>query len=72
MKIVQKGNKQLRVADDQLDNYLAKGYCEVDKKTGKLIKKEPADETKALKKKVAALEKENTELKEQLAKLSQE
>lgn len=72
MKIVQKGNKQLRIADDQLENYLAKDFCEVDQKTGKLIRKEPADETKALKKENAALKKENKELTEQLAKLSQQ
>lgn len=72
MKIVQKGNKQLRIADEQLENYLTKGYCEVDQKTGKVIKKEPADETKALKKEIAALKKENATLKEQLAKLPEE
>ena len=72
MKIVQKGNKQLRIADDQLENYQAKGFCEVDQKTGKLIQKEPADETKALRKENAVLRKENKELKEQLAKLSQQ
>ena len=52
MKIVQKGNKQLRIADDQLTNYEAKGYAEIDEKTGKPIAKEPVDEVKALKKEI--------------------
>lgn len=71
MKKVMKGNKQLRIEDTQLPGYLAKGYVELDAK-GKPIVKEPADETKALKRKVAALEKENAALKEQLEKLSQQ
>lgn len=69
MKIVQKGNKQLRIADDQLLNYLARGYDELDQKTGKLIKKEPADELKTLRKENAALKKANKELTEQLEQL---
>ena len=72
MKIVQKGNKQLRIPDDRLAEFQSRGYAEVDQKTGKLIQKEPTDETKALKKENAALKKENKELKEQLAKLSQQ
>ncbi len=72
MKLVQKGNKQLRIPDDRLDEFLTRGYCEVDEKTGKLIRKEPADDVKALKKENAALKKENKELKEQLAKLTQQ
>lgn len=69
MKIVQKGNKQLRIADDLLADFLAKGYSEVDQKTGKLIQKEPVDEVKALKKENATLKKANKELAEQLEKL---
>ncbi len=69
MKIVQKGNKQLRVDDTQLANYLAKGYTELDAKTGKPIVKEPVDEIKALKKENASLKKENKELAEKLAAL---
>lgn len=70
MKIVQKGNKQLRVADDQLSNYEAKGYEEIDQKTGKPLVKEPVDEVKALKKENTALKKANKELTEQLAALT--
>ena len=70
MKIVQKGNKQLRIADDQLTNYEAKGYAEIDQRTGKPVAKEPVDEVKALKKENAALKKANKELAEQLGALT--
>ena len=65
--IVQKGNKQIRVADDRLADMQARGFVQVDEKTGKLMKKEPADEIKSLKKENAALKKENKELAEKLA-----
>lgn len=70
MKLVQKGNKQLRVADDQLVTYLAKGYDEIDQKTGKPIQKEPVDDVKALKKENTALKKVNKELTEKIAALT--
>lgn len=70
MKLVQKGNKQLRIADDQLANYLAKGYDEIDQKTGKPIQKEPVDDVKALKKENTALKKVNKELTEKIAALT--
>ena len=66
MKIVQKGNKQLRVADERLDEMLRRGFAEVDQKTGKPIKKEPKDELAALKKENANLKKEVQKLTEQL------
>ena len=73
MKLVQKGNRQLRVQDDQLENMLAAGYTEVDEKTGKLLNKEPKDamgalkkENDALKKDIETLKKENDALTEQL------
>ena len=66
MKIVQKGNKQLRVADERLDEMLNRGFVEVDQKTGKLLKKDSKDELTALKKENAALKKEIQTLKEQL------
>lgn len=72
MKIVQKHNKQLRIEDAQLDDFLAKGYVEVDKKTGKPIVKESVDEAKALKKEISALKKANKELTEQVEKLEAE
>lgn len=74
MKLVQKGNRQLRIQDDQLENMLAAGYTEVDEKTGKLLKKEPKDalsalkkENDALKKDIEILKKANQDLTEQLA-----
>lgn len=66
MKIVQKGNKQLRIADERLNEMLLRGFEEIDAKTGKPVKKAPKDEVSALKKEVAALKKENEELKKQL------
>lgn len=77
MKLIQKGNRQLRVDDVRAEQLLAAGYVEIDQKTGKPIiveteaekaekaaKKELAD----LKKENAELQKENAELKEKLAK----
>lgn len=71
MKLVQKGNRQLRIQDDRLDAMLAAGFVEVDQKTGKLLKKEPVDETKKLKKEVEELKKENTELKKEISQLKE-
>lgn len=70
MKIVQRGNKQARIPDDRLEDFLARGYSEVDEKTGKLILKEGTDKEVALKKENAELKKENKELRDQLAKLN--
>lgn len=66
MKLVQKGNKQLRVADERLEEMLNRGFAEIDPKTGKPTKKAPKDELAALKKENATLKKENEELKKQL------
>ncbi|MDE6589969.1 MAG: hypothetical protein K2K53_06435, partial [Oscillospiraceae bacterium] len=67
MKTVQKGNKQLRVTDDRLEDMLKSGYVEVDGKTGKPVNA-PAKESDAaaLRKENAALKKENKELKAQV------
>ena len=69
MKLVQKGNRQLRIQDDQLENMLAAGYTEVDEKTGKLLKKESKDALSALKKENEALKKENEALKKDIETL---
>lgn len=71
MKIVQRGNKQLRVADDRLEDMLKDGYTEIDQKTGKpIIADAPeAKAEKALKKENAALKKENESLKAQVGDL---
>lgn len=70
MKLVQKGNRQLRIQDDRLEAMLAAGYTEVDQKTGKLLKKEPVDELKKLKKENAELKKVIEELTAQIAELT--
>lgn len=70
MKIVQKGNRQLRIPDDRLDAMLAAGYAEVDEKTGKLKIKKPVDEVAELKKENVALKKANKELTEKLEALT--
>ena len=72
MKLVQKSNRQLRVQDDRLEAMLAAGYTEVDQKTGKLLKKEPVDEAKLLKKEITELKKENSELKKENAQLKEQ
>lgn len=65
MKIVQRGNKQLRVADDRLEDMLKAGYTEIDQKTGKPIVVESDRE-----KEVNAIKRENKELKKQVADLT--
>lgn len=65
MKIVQRGNRQLRVADGRLEEMLKAGYTQVDEKTGQLMER-PAKEdgVKALKKENDALKKANKALEE--------
>lgn len=72
MKLVQKGNRQLRVQEDRLEAMLAAGYTEVDEKTGKRLTKKPVDEAAVLKKENAALKKANKELCEKLEALSKQ
>ena len=67
MKLVQKENRQLRVADDRLETMRQSGYVEVDEKTGTPVAvPEAEDSAAALKKEIAALKKENKELKAKL------
>ena len=67
VKIVQKANKQLRVADDRLEDMQRAGYFEVDGKTGKRLGGPAKEESAAaLKRENAALKKENDELKAQV------
>jgi len=71
MKLVQRGNKQLRVADDRLEDMLKAGYIELDGKTGKPVRAPAArTELDALRKENAALKKENKELAAQLEALT--
>ena len=72
MKLVQKGNRQLRIQDDQMETMLAAGYTEVDEKTGKLLKKEPKDAVSVLKKENETLKKENDALKKDIETLKKE
>ena len=44
MRLVQRGNKQLRVEDDRVEDMLRDGYVEVDSRTGKPIVPEPRRE----------------------------
>ena len=68
MKLVQKGNKQLRVDDVRAAALIATGgYVEIDEKTGKPVK--TADPEQDLKKENAALKKENAALKKENAAL---
>ena len=46
MKLIQRANKQLRVADDRVDDYLKAGYVEIDPKTGKPVGAEKAEKPK--------------------------
>ena len=71
MKIVQKGNKQLRVADDRVKDMLNRGYVEVNDK-GEPVAKAPKDNIKALKEENAALKKVNKELTEKVEVLTKQ
>ncbi len=72
MKTVQKGNKQLRVADDRVEDMLKSGYVEVDGQTGRVLTAPAVTDAAALKKENSALKKENKALKEKLAQLTQQ
>ncbi|MCI5679677.1 MAG: hypothetical protein MR278_06860 [Bacteroidales bacterium] len=72
MKMVMKGNKQLRVADERVDDMLAAGFCEVDSKTGKVLREPKQDAMAELKKENKALEKENKALEKENEALKKE
>ena len=72
MKIVQKGNKQLRIKDEHLEAKLKVGYVEIDEKTGQPVKvKNKEHDVKALEAEIKALKTENAGLKEQIKALSE-
>ena len=73
MKLIQKGNRQLRVDDVRADELLKAGYVEIDKATGKpiIVETEAQKAEKALKAENEALKKENESLKAQLSKLTE-
>lgn len=68
MKLIQKGNRQLRVDDVRAEELIKAGYIEIDPKTAKPVK--GADSEKDLKKENAALKKENKALQDQVAELT--
>lgn len=72
MKMVMKGNKQLRVADERVEEMLAVGFCEVDAKTGKILRGPKQDALAELKKENKALKKENEALKKENETLKKE
>ena len=72
MKMVMKGNKQLRVADERVEEMLAVGFCEVDAKTGKILREPKQDALAELKKENKALKKENEALKKENETLMKE
>lgn len=72
MKMVMKGNKQLRVADECVEEMLAVGFCEVDAKTGKILREPKQDALTELKKENKALKKENEALKKENENLKKE
>ena len=72
MKMVMKGNKQLRVADERVEEMLAVGFCEVDAKTGKILREPKQDALAELKKENKALKKENEVLKKENETLKKE
>lgn len=72
MKLIQKGNKQLRVDDVRAEAMLKSGFVEIDKETGNpiVVETEAQKAEKAMKKELKDLRKENKELKEQIAELT--
>lgn len=72
MKIVMKGNKQLRVEDDRVDAMLAVGFSEVDAETGEVIHGPKGNELEEVKTENDALKKENKALKAENKKLKAE
>lgn len=72
MKMVMKRNKQLRVADERVEEMLAVGFCEVDAKTGKILREPKQDALAELKKENKALKKENEALKKENETLKKE
>ena len=72
MKMVMKGNKQLRVADERVEEMLAVGFCEVDAKTGKILRDPKQDALAELKKENKTLKKENEALKKENETLKKE
>ena len=63
---------QLRVADERVEEMLAVGFCEVDAKTGKILREPKQDALAELKKENKTLKKENEALKKENETLKKE
>jgi len=72
MKLMMKGNRQLRVPEERVEGMLAQGWAETDAKTGRVLREPKQSEMEALKKENRALEKENKALKAELEALKAE
>lgn len=68
MKLIQKGNRQLRVDDVRADELIKAGYMEIDQKTGKPVRVDPKSDNKDAV--IKQLEAENAELKKENLSLS--
>ena len=68
MKLIQKGNRQLRVDDVRADEFIKAGYVEIDQKTGKPVRVDPKSDNKDAV--IKQLEAENAELKKENLSLS--
>lgn len=38
MKLIMRGNKQLRIPEERLEDMLAAGYCEIDENSGRVLR----------------------------------
>lgn len=68
MVIVKKANAEYRIPDEQLEEYIAKGYSQIDK-YGSVVREPEKRGEKALKEKISQLEAENADLLKQVAEL---
>lgn len=68
MAIVKKANAEYRIPNERLDDYIAKGYSQIDEH-GNIIREPEKRGEKALKEKISHLETENADLRRQIAEL---
>lgn len=71
MKTILKGNRQLTIQDEQLSDYLEKGYSEVDE-SGEVITKGKPTDMKSLEKDYKKLEKKCSAYLEKIEELQEE
>lgn len=70
MKTVVRANKQLRIPDDRLEAMRRAGFAEIDAVTGEIINPPEGSQVQidALKAEIAALKRENAQLKSKAKK----